>query len=356
MTKTEFILRFMQITGQKLTKFKRILMPFFEEPISTSLNVEFLLNLLKLTTEQKQQFKNAQVDATLHWINKINHHFILYSDAEYPDLLRQISSAPIALFVIGDPSVLKTPQIAMVGSRQFSHYGAHWARYFASQLCLNGLTITSGLALGIDAISHRGALKVSGKTIAILGSGLEHISPKSNLSLAHEIIQNKGALVSEFLPNEIAKPEYFPRRNRIISGLSLGTFIVEASEKSGSLITARYAIEQNRDVFALPSDIQQATQSGTHSLIKDGAYLVTEPADILSHYANTLQWIQKSNFEKEQIALIHPEVFALLTKNPMHIDLIAEKLKEPVADVTIKLVELELEGLIMLVNGGYIRI
>lgn len=356
MTKTEFILRFMQITGQKLRKFKTILVPFFNTQPTISFNVEFVLNLLQLTPEQKQQFQQAQVDATLKWIDQPNHSFILYSDEDYPDLLKQISSAPLALFVIGNPKILKSPQIAMVGSRQFSHYGAHWARYFASQLSQNGLTITSGLALGIDAISHRGALNAAGKTIAVLGSGLNQISPKSHLPLAYEILQNQGALVSEFLPHEVAKPEYFPRRNRIISGLSLGTFIVEASEKSGSLITAHYALEQNRDVFALPCDIQQTAQSGTHNLIKQGAYLVTEPADILSHYTNTLKWIQKSHLEAEQTTLIHPEVFALMTKNPIPVDLIAEKLNESVTHIAIKLVELELEGLIMTVQGGYIRI
>lgn len=357
MNKLEFMIRLIQIKGQKLRKFKTILMPFFATHFEREIDLQFLLSLLNLTPEQKQEFNHALVDPVLDWLSHPNHHFILYSDDAYPDLLRQISAAPLALFVIGDLSCLKTPQIAMVGSRQLSHYGAYWARYFAHQLSLNGLTITSGLALGIDALSHRGALDSSKKTIAVLGSGLNQISPKSHFPLAFEIIQNGGALVSEFLPNEVAKPEYFPRRNRIISGLSLGTFIVEASEKSGSLITARYALEQNRDVFALPSEIHQTQKSGTNELIKQGAYLVSEPEDILSHYSNALKWIQKSHHDNEikQVNVIHPDVFLLINQTPICADKIAEMLNMPITEMSIKLVELELEGLIRTVNGGYIR-
>lgn len=356
MEKIEFMMRFMRIAGQKSRKFKSILMPFFEK--ESECDADFLLSELQLTSEQKAQFNQVseqEITYLFNWLEREKHHLMFYSDTDYPELLRQISAAPLMLFVIGHRKALKQPQIAMVGSRQFSHYGAHWARFFAKELTQNGMTITSGLALGIDALSHRGALDAGGQTIAVLGSGLDQISPKSNLPLAYEIVQNKGALVSEFLPWEQAKPEFFPRRNRIISGLSLGTFIVEASEKSGSLITARYALEQNRDVFALPSDIQTTYQSGTNALIQQGAYLVSNPKDILAHYENALTWIQKSQIEQESADLIHPRVFALMTKNPISADEIADQLDEPITEILIQLVELELEGLISVVSGGYIR-
>lgn len=352
MNKYEFLIRFSRTEDQKSTKFKQFICQLDDE-----LDHTHLLKLLNLNQQQIHQFYKQDVKEVLNWIAQDNHYLIDYTNILYPPLLKQISSPPLLLYVSGNPDLLKTPQISMVGSRQFSEYGAQWGRYFAGELAINGLTITSGLALGIDAICHRGALDVSGKTIAVLGSGLCNISPRTNIRLANEILDNNGAIVSEFLPNESARAAYFPRRNRIISGLSLGTFIIEASQKSGSLITARYALEQNRDVFALPGEITNENSSGTHWLIQQGAYLVTKPTDILAHYSSSLSWIreQSINHKTDNLNIIHPEIFAVIHNQAIPIDIIADKTGLSVTEVAIKLLELELEGLVKTVNGGYIR-
>lgn len=316
-----------------------------------------LLKYLNLNTEQLSQFYKNNIKKILDWDKQDDHFLISYADPRYPEQLKHISSSPLLLFGIGNINLLSTPQIAMVGSRVFSEYGAQWGRYFASELAINGLTITSGLALGIDAICHRGAIEVKGNTIAVLGSGLLNIAPRTNHRLAKDILNNGNTVISEFLPNELAKPEHFPRRNRIISGLSLGVFVIEASERSGSLITARYALEQNRDIFALPGDITNQNCDGTHWLIKQGAYLVSKPSDILEHYSNSLIWVKQQceMSKKDNIAIIHPDIFAIIGNNPIPIDIIANKIGKPVTETAIRLIELELEGLIKTVNGGYIR-
>ncbi|WP_392561231.1 DNA-processing protein DprA [Orbus sturtevantii] len=351
MNKYEFLIRFSIVNNKKTAKIR----PYLYQA-SDDIDDSFLLHQLNFNPDQVKQFYRYDITETLDWVNKDNHFLISYYDQFYPESLKQISCAPLLLFGIGDPNLLTTPQIAMVGSRIFSEYGAHWGRYFASELAINGLTITSGLALGIDAICHRGALDVTGKTIAVLGSGLLNITPKTNYSLAKDIIANKGTIISEFLPDKPAQPKHFPRRNRIISGLCLGTFVIEASEKSGSLITARYALEQNRDVFALPGDIDNSNCNGTHWLIKQGAYLVTKPIDILEHYSSSLSWVKKSVEQQvDNLTIIHPEILATINNQATPIDIIADKMGLSVAEVSIKLIELELEGLIESVSGGYVR-
>lgn len=352
MNRYEFLIRFSMVNSKKPSKIRQYLLQN-----STNINYCSLLSKLNFSSEQIDQFYQYDITKIVNWLEQDNHFLISYTDSQYPQQLTQISSPPLLLFGIGNADLLSTPQIAMVGSRIFSEYGAQWARYFARELAINGLTITSGLALGIDAICHRGTLEVSGKTIAVLGSGLANITPRTNYNLARDILATDGVIISEFLPNEVAKPQHFPRRNRIISGLSLGTFVVEASEKSGSLITARYALEQNRDVFALPGDIGNENSEGTHWLIKQGAYLVSKPIDILEHYASSLVWI-KQQIETQQLdnsTIIHPDIFTLLNKDPIPIDMIADKTDQSVTDIAIKLIELELAGLIKSINGGYIR-
>lgn len=347
----EFVIRLLQVNELNRTK----IIPIIEN-LSDQINEMDYLNLLNLTSQQITQFYQTDISATLDWLDDPHHHFIHYGDPRYPVLLKQTCGCPLSLFVLGDPDILQTPQLAMVGSRSFSEYGAQWARYFSSELAVNGLTITSGLALGIDAICHRGALEVSGKTIAVLGSGLNQIYPRTNFQLAKEIVAQQGAIISEFFPNEKARAEYFPRRNRIISGLSLGTFVVEASQKSGSLITARLALEQNRDVFALPGDITNPNSDGTHWLIQQGAYLVIKPSDILEHYSNSLSWIKAQSLTSNTTAsIIHPEIFAIISNKPIPVDIVAQQVQQPISNVTVKLLELELEGLIKTVSGGYIR-
>lgn len=352
MDKYEFLIRFSMLNNKKPTKIRQYIRQSTKE-----IDACLILNQCQFNSEQINQFYQYDIQPTLDWINQDNHFVLNYDDQDYPEQLRQINSAPLLLFGIGNRTLLTTPQIAMVGSRQFSEYGAQWGRYFAEELAINGLTITSGLALGIDAICHRGALAVNGKTIAVLASGLYHISPKTNFHLARDIIANNGTLISEFLPHITTRAEYYPRRNRIISGLSLGTFVIEASENSGSLITACYALEQNRDIFALPGNIINENCHGTHWLIKQGANLVTKPSDILEHYAAQISWLKKQTYSTFDPILYqtHADILAVINHQAIPIDLIAAKTELAITDVTIKLIELELEGLVKAVTGGYIR-
>ena len=197
----------------------------------------------------------------LAWLEGKHCTVIPFGSELYPHLLAQISSPPLLLFVQGDPSLLTRPQIAIVGSRQASDHGMQAAYDFGFQLAQQQVAVTSGLALGIDGRAHRAALDAQGKTIAVLGSGLDVIYPKAHQPLAHAIAE-QGALVSEFFPWTPPKAEFFPKRNRIISGLSTGVLVIEAAMKSGSLITARFALEQGRDVFALPNSIYLPSAQG----------------------------------------------------------------------------------------------
>lgn len=362
MNKYELLLRISMLGKGKLKIFKKMAQLFPTGLPSNLKDVPLTLKQCELSDEQKKQFfavPEPFVESVLSWLTNINqkNSITVYCDVDYPPLLKQMSSPPALLFISGNAQLLHSPQIAMVGSREFSEYGAQWGRYFAGELTINGLTVTSGLALGIDAICHRGALEVSGGTIAVLGSGLANITPRANLKLANDILANNGTIVSEFFPFEAARPEYFPRRNRIISGLSLGTFVVEASRKSGSLITARYAIEQNRDVFALPGEINNENCDGTHWLIKQGAYLVTKPTDILEHYSNYLSNVnrQLDAVSDSDVPVLYPEIFAVIHHQPVSVDIIAERVNLSIPEIVTKLLDMEMNGLIKTVSGGYIR-
>lgn len=226
-------------------------------------------------------------DRDMQWLAQPDNHFLPITDPRYPLQLKTIPDPPSALFVHGDPDMLSTPQIAMVGSRNPSTGGARTAHDFARHFATTGLTITSGLAMGIDAASHQGALAAEGSTIAVTGTGLDRVYPASNRQLAHQIASH-GALVSEFPPGTPPRPGHFPRRNRIISGLSLGTLVVEAALKSGSLITAQQALEQSREVFAIPGSIHNPLARGCHLLIRQGAKLVETANDVLEELAPAL--------------------------------------------------------------------
>jgi len=220
------------------------------------------------------------VERDLTWLARPGNAVLTLADATYPTLLREISDPPPLLFVHGDASCLAKPQLAIVGSRNPTPTGRETAYAFARHLTGAGLIITSGLALGIDAAGHRGALAGGGHTLAVLGCGLDRIYPAHHRELAQEIAAH-GALISEFLPGTAPLPQHFPRRNRIISGLSLGTLVVEAALRSGSLITARCAVEQGREVFAIPGSIHNPLARGCHALLRQGAKLVETAQDIL---------------------------------------------------------------------------
>lgn len=225
---------------------------------------------------------------------------VLTADSQqYPLLLTQISAAPTVLYVRGDTKALHLPQLAMVGSRNASATGLELAHEFSVALAQQGLAITSGLAVGIDGAVHRGALQASGKTIAVIATGVDEVYPRRHAKLLDEIIAGGGAVVSELPPTSAPLAQNFPRRNRIISGLSLGTLVVEASLQSGSLITARYASEQGREVFAMPGSVRSVFHRGCHALIRQGATLVETTQDILDELSGLLA------FKQQEFAVIH---------------------------------------------------
>jgi DNA processing protein len=225
-----------------------------------------------------------RLEADLAWLNEPSHHLLPRDDERYPPLLNDVPSPPAALFVVGDPDVLWRPQLAVIGSRNPTAGGRDNARNFAGELSRRGMTITSGMAAGIDSVAHEAALDAGGLTVAVTGTGLDVVYPASGRALA-ERISGHGALVSEFPPGTPARRSHFPTRNRIISGLSLGVLVIEAGLRSGTLITARLAASQGRDVFALPGSIHNPMAKGCHRLIRDGARLVENVAEILEELA-----------------------------------------------------------------------
>lgn len=245
---------------------------------------------LKSNTIQNLRAVPAEASAAdLEWLHRAAHrHILVPEDSRYPKLLRDVKATPPILFVAGKPELLNEPQLAMVGSRTPTTYGKDNAQAFAQYLAKHGISVTSGLALGIDAASHQGALEASGSTIAVIATGLDIMYPAKNRSLAEQIVE-QGAIVSEFPIGVKPQAQNFPRRNRIISGLSLGTLVVEAALQSGSLVTAQHAIEQGREVFAIPGSIHSPLAHGCHRLIRQGAKLVETAADILEELAPQLQ-------------------------------------------------------------------
>ncbi|MEM6161070.1 DNA-protecting protein DprA [Erwinia sp. P6884] len=318
-----------------------------------------------LTEEQRYAFlhySSSVIAETYAWLENPGHHFITCDHMHYPERLKQIANSPSCLFVQGDPGILATPQIAVVGSRDCSVYGRHWGTYFTQTLAQNGLTVTSGLALGIDGIAHRAALEASGKTLAVLGSGLNHIYPRRHLGLAKEIVSSGGAIVSEFPLATRPHAHNFPRRNRIISGLSLGVLVVEATFRSGSLVTARLALEQDRDVYAIPGAIGNPGSEGPHWLIQQGALLTAHPDAILEQLQSDLAWLpsvtEASIYSQgeDNTPLPFADVLANVGDEVTPVDVVAERAGQPVPVIVAKLLELELAGWIAAVPGGYVRL
>ena len=219
------------------------------------------------------------IQPSMDWLEQPNHRLLTLQDPDYPPLLAEIADPPPILYVQGEPSLLRQPQLAIVGSRNPTATGLTNARDFSACLAGAGLTITSGLAIGIDGAAHQGAL-IQGTSVGVTGTGLDRVYPAQHRELAHALVEH-GALVSEYPPGTPPKAENFPRRNRLISGLSLGTLVVEATPHSGSLITARLALEQGREVFAIPGSIHNPQARGCHRLIREGAKLVESAQDII---------------------------------------------------------------------------
>ena len=269
----------------------------------------------------------------------------------YPRKLKEIKNAPKKLFLRGDIDLFRSNSIAIVGSRECTSYGFYEAYEFAKELSKKGICIISGLAQGIDTAAHLGAMHQKGKTIAVLGTGLNKIYPKENEILAQSIIKNGGLIISEYGLYEERKSENFPKRNRIMSGLSDGILVVEARRKSGTLITARYAREQGKKVFSLPGNVDIINSSGTNELIKNGAKLVTEAKDILNGFM-----IEEEKTVNEEIKQEYKKVYDLIEINPIHINEICKKTNSSMAEVNQIITMLEIEGLIKsLPNNEFIK-
>ncbi len=304
-----------------------------------------------------------EIEKLLAWHSPPTRTILHFDDQYYPPLLKSLVDAPLVLYVEGDINLLSLPQIAMVGSRKASPIGLRNAEQFAHDLSEVGLIVTSGLALGIDAASHRGALQAQAPTIAVFGTGLNYIYPPTHQKLAQDILNYGGVFISEFPLDMPPRALNFPVRNRIISGLALGVLIVEAALKSGSLITARLALEQGREVFAIPGAIQHRPSKGCHYLIKQGgAKLVESIQDILEELTmlspNSLKLIKENqkipskSIDLEQKAML---VFDQLAYETVPLDVIILRSGLTRGEVSSILLALELNGIIRAAPGGYIR-
>ncbi len=300
----------------------------------------------------------ARAAAQLSALLALGGQIIVYTDPVYPALLKEIPDPPPLLYTAGNLALLEQPQLAVVGSRNVSRNGAALAEAFAGDLARRGLCITSGLAWGVDSASHRGALTAKGATIAVLGSGIDVVYPRRNQALYDQILA-EGLLVSEFAPGTPPRREQFPQRNRVISGLSLGVLVVEAAVRSGSLITARYALEQGREVFAIPGSIHNPLARGCHQLIRQGAALVESAQDILDAWVG---WLPPALEEMQTVSAGPPVVapgqqrlLQALGYDPLPLDKLAEQCRLAVDELLPELLTLELEGWVEQQGACWVR-
>lgn len=308
----------------------------FHEPLAWPLSVGTCQSFTKVPW--------TLIEQELNWQAKANQYRIIPTDRLYPPGLRHINDPPPVLYLEGTPECLLTPQMAIVGTRHPSVSGRQIAKQFAHDLAQHGLTITSGLAYGIDAAAHQGALSGQGTTIAVMGCGIHHRYPKEHQTLAAHIAEH-GAIISELPPDAKPLAAHFPQRNRIITGLSLGVVVVEAALKSGSLISARLANEQGRLVMAVPGNIYNPQTSGCHSLLKQGAILVSSVPDILAELPNTL--LNDLNVKPNMANSIDKpaqDMIEYLSLEPRSVDDLVKLSKRPTAEVQAELTILVLSG------------
>lgn len=313
------------------------------------------LHPLSIQALQNPNWTAVQKD--LDWLNQDNHYLITLNDPHYPPLLKEITNPPPLLFIHGNPNSLCTPQLAIVGSRNPSIMGLETAHQFSNSLAQLGFTITSGLALGIDGACHEGALSIQKETIAVMGTGLDRIYPARHHTLAQKIT-TLGALVSEFPIGTPAKPQHFPQRNRIISGLCSGLLVIEATKRSGSLITAKMALEQNREVFAIPGAINNPLAQGCNALIQEGAKLTTHCQDILEEFNIRPGFTPNTSPQPalDTLSISQKNILETVQFNPTVIDTIVDHTKHPTHLILSTLLQLEILGFISSENGFYTRL
>jgi DNA processing protein len=288
---------------------------------------------------------------TLAWLREAGHALIAWDDAAYPRALLTISDPPPALYFCGRAELLNHQALAIVGSRNATPQGVETAEAFAATLSAAGLTIVSGLALGIDAAAHRGGLAGAGSSLAVVGTGIDRVYPAGNRDLAHRLA-DAGGILSEFPLGTPPLPANFPRRNRLISGLARGVLVVEATQASGSLITARFAAEQGRDVFAIPGSIHSPFSKGSHRLIKDGAKLVETAEDVLEELGMAGAGSAQAHAAPPVAGPDSARVLTALGSDPAGVDALTSRSGLAAEVVAVALVELELAGEIASLPGG----
>lgn len=339
----------------------------------TKTSISPLTSANNLTVKQLAAFHQPDwpfIDDVIRASNICGSIVVAFDDEQYPSQLKHIYDPPLVLFAKGNVELLNSKQIAVVGSRAASVNGRETAFDIAQQLAEQRIVITSGLALGIDAAAHKGALTTSTGTIAVVATGLDKVYPARHKPLAKQIEASHGVIISEFLPGTSPKAGHFPKRNRIISGLSMGVLVVEAALKSGSLITARCALEQNREVFAVPSGINNPQAKGCHWLIKQGAKLVEQAADIIEELSIDECSELHLNYEQQTLAartaikdeknlnkdLCVDELLASVGFEITPVDTVVSRSELPIEEVLTRLTMLELSGLVVAVPGGYLRL
>lgn len=300
------------------------------------------------------------VDADLEWLERApEHHLLTLEDDDYPRLLKEVRPVPAVLYLVGQREQLNDTQVAVVGSRKSSAYGRDQAFEFSAGLAAHGITVTSGLAAGIDACAHRGALRAGGGTVAVLGNGVDVVFPRVNRPL-YEQVREQGLLVSEFARGSQPRADWFPRRNRIISGLARGVLVVEGSVRSGSLITARLAMEQNRDVLAVPGSVRNPQSRGCHQLLREGAALAEGVDDVLRQIgvAGAGEPVQDTLFRHAPPPVLSEPLQSVLKEipdDPVPIDKLVQATGLTLSDLSRVLLELEIRGRISRNALGYRR-
>ncbi|MBI2039817.1 DNA-protecting protein DprA [Candidatus Microgenomates bacterium] len=356
MNNISYLLALHSIDGLGPIRLKAIIDYFKDPKLAWEVNPRELLEIgiPKNTTELLVETrKKLEPESYAGLIQRSGIKWMTIYDEEYPKLLKQIYDPPIVLYYKGEVLPEDEKAIAVVGTRKMTGYGKVVTEQFVKELIGAGLTIVSGLARGVDTKSHQKALEEGGRTIAVLGGGLNKIFPPENSQLAERIISSQGALISEFPPDYPSMPGNFPSRNRIISGLSLAVLVTEAAEDSGSLITARLALEQGRDVFAVPGPVTSSLSKGPIDLIKEGARAVFEPTEVLDELG--INQVQSAKFRvqtEEELSEEEKKVLEALKNETRHIDEIGRMLNFSSAKISAILLKMEIAGVIISMGGG----
>jgi len=319
------------------------------------INVDGIDRALARRIISEEDFEE-KIQLQLSRLNKSEARIVTFWDKEYPENLKKIYDPPVMLFVRGQLSSSDKYSIAVVGTRNPTPYGRHVAEKFSAEIAEYGIVVVSGLARGIDTIAHATTVRSGGRTIAVLGSGVDVIYPSENKRLAEQIFVS-GAIISEYYMGSKPDAVNFPRRNRIISGISLGTILVETAADGGAMITASFALDQNREVFAVPGQIFERKCEGTNKLIQEGrAKLVGNIADVVDELRYKLKPILKDQQRppaKIQLSIFEQKIFDAISDDPVHVDVLADKCEISTSDILVQLLSLELKGVVKQLPGKY---